>query len=270
MLDEAVRRYYQLGAEQARLADGHGTLELARSQELLLRHLPPPPAEVLDVGGGPGVYASWLAPLGYRVRLIDPMPLHVEQARAAARSQPGHPFDAVTGEARRLDEPDAAWDAVLLMGPLYHLTERPERLAALAEAGRVARPGGLVAAVGISRFASLHDAMRRGALDQPEIVAMVERDLRDGQHRNPSLDRHPRWFTTAFFHHPDELAAEVRDAGLELEELLAVEGPGWLFEDRWADPVQRAGILRAIRAVEREPSLLGQSSHLLAIARRRG
>jgi SAM-dependent methyltransferase len=270
MIDEAVQRYYQLGMERARLADRDGTLELVRTQELLLRHLPPPPAGVLDLGGGPGVYASWLARVGYRVRLIDPMPLHVEQARTAARSQPDHPFEAFTGEARRLDEPDASWDAVLLMGPLYHLTERAERLAALAETGRVVRPGGLVAAVGISRFASLHDAMRRGLLDDPEMAAMVERDLRDGQHRNPSLDRNPGWFTTAFFHHPDELAAEVWDAGLELEGLLAIEGPGWLFEERWADPAQRASILRAVRAVEREPSLLGQSGHLLAVARRAG
>jgi SAM-dependent methyltransferase len=153
------------------------------------------------------------------------------------------------------------------MGPLYHLTECAERLTALQEAARVARPGGVIVAVGISRFASLHDAMRSGVLDDPELWATVERDLRDGQHRNPFPDRHPTWFTTAFLHPPQELAAEVRAAGLQLENLLAIEGPGWLFADRWADRSQRPGILRAIRTVEREPSLLGQSGHLLAVAR---
>jgi SAM-dependent methyltransferase len=254
--------------EAERLVSGNGALELARSQELLLRHLPPPPADVLDVGGGPGVYSSWLALLGYRVRLIDPVPLHVAQAMLVARSQPDRPFDAIIGDALRLDEPDTQWDAVLLMGPLYHLTERSERLAALGEAARVMRPGGLVAAVAISRFASLLDSLRRGVLRNPDLIAMVERDLRDGQHRNPSLEANPNWFTTAFFHHPDQLAAEVREAGLDLEAVLAVEGPGWLFEDQWADPAQRDSVLRAIRAVEREPSLLGQSSHLLAVAHR--
>jgi SAM-dependent methyltransferase len=268
MVDEAIRDYYELGMEAERLAAGNGALELARSQELLLRHLPPPPADVLDVGGGPGVYASWLALLGYRVRLVDPVPLHVAQAMLVARSQPDQPFDAIIGDALELDEPESRWDAVLLMGPLYHLTERSERLAALAEAARVVRPGGLVAAVAISRFASLLDSLRRGLLTNPELVAMVERDLREGQHRNPSLELNPNWFTTAFFHHPDELAAEVRDAGLDLEAVLAIEGPGWLFEDRWTDSAQRDSVLRAIRAVEREPSLLGQSSHLLAVARR--
>jgi SAM-dependent methyltransferase len=268
MVDEAVRDFYELGMEAERLASGTGALELARSQELLLRHLPPPPADVLDVGGGPGVYSSWLALLGYRVRLIDPVPLHVAQAMLVGRSQPDHPFDAIIGDALRLEEPDSQWDAVLLMGPLYHLTERSERMAALVEAARVARPGGLVAAVAISRFASLLDSLRRGALTNPDLTAMVERDLRDGQHRNPSPEAYPNWFTTAFFHHPDELAAEVREAGLDLDAVLAIEGPGWLFEDHWSDPAQRDSVLRAIRAVEREPSLLGQSAHLLAIAHR--
>ena len=134
MVDEAVRDFYELGMEAERLASGTGALELARSQELLLRHLPPPPADVLDVGGGPGVYSSWLALLGYRVRLIDPVPLHVAQAMLVGRSQPDRPFDAIIGDALRLEEPDGEWDAVLLMGPLYHLTERSERMAALVEA----------------------------------------------------------------------------------------------------------------------------------------
>jgi SAM-dependent methyltransferase len=268
MVDEAVRDYYELGMEAERLASGNGALELARSQELLLRYLPRPPAEVLDVGGGPGVYSSWLASLGYQVRLVDPVPLHVAQAMLVAKTQPDRPFDAVIGDALRLDEPDSRWDAILLMGPLYHLTERSERLAALAEATRVVRPGGLVAAVAISRFASMLDGMRRGALNSPAMAAMVERDLLDGQHRNPSLEAHPNWFTTAFFHHPDELAAEVRESGLDLEALLAIEGPGWLFEDQWTDLKQREGMLRGIRAVEREPTLLGQSAHLLAVAHR--
>ncbi len=98
---------------------------------------------------------------------------------------------------------------------------------------------------------------------------MVERDLRDGQHRNPTgrLD----YFTTAFFHHPRELEAEMREAGLAVEAVFGIEGPGWLLPDvdaRWADPARRARLLAAARAVEREPSLLGASAHLLALGRR--
>src|SRR6476619_5016497 len=114
-LDEDVRRYYDVGEEQDRL--DRNRLEMVRTQELLERFLPPPPAGVLDVGGGPGRYSSWLAGLGYDVTLVDPMPLHVEQASALGG------FDARLGDARSLDDPDGSADVVLLMGPLYHLVD---------------------------------------------------------------------------------------------------------------------------------------------------
>jgi hypothetical protein len=99
---------------------------------------------------------------------------------------------------------------------------------------------------------------------------MVEQDLRDGQHRNPAPDERPEWFTTAFFHHPDELIAELVEADLVCEGVFGVEGPGWLFPDRWEHADQREILLRAARAVEGEPTLRGVSPHLLAVGRRSG
>ena len=270
MIDPDIRSHYDLGLERERLSRDGESLEFVRTQELLVRYLPPPPAAILDVGGGPGAYAVWLARDGYRVHLLDPVPLHLEQANAAAAAQPDHPFTAALGDARRLVEPEASFDAVLLLGPLYHLTERADRVAALAEARRVLRPGGVVLAVGISRFASLLDGLRSGFLGDPTADAIVERDLRDGQHRNPDPVRYPNWFTTAFFHHPTELAEEVEAAGFALDALLGIEGPGWLIDAAWADPERRPSVLAAARAVEREPSLLGLSAHLLAVARKAG
>ena len=255
-MDEAFRSYYERGDERERLSSARGTLELARTLELLERVLPPPPADVLDVGGGPGTYAAILAERGYRVKLVDIVPLHVEQAREHGT------FEAALGDARSLDEPDAGRDVVLLLGPLYHLTERADRVRALAEARRAVRPGGLVAAAAISRLASLFDALAGGKLADPAIAAVVARDLADGQHRTPD-PLEPKWFTTAFFHHPDELEAEVRDAGLKLEGLLGVEGPGYWF----GAPVEEA--LLAARATESDPAARATSAHLLAIARRR-
>src|SRR5690606_28986165 len=125
-----IQAYYDEGAERDRLTAGEESLELVRSKELLERFLPPPPAEVLDVGGGAGVYATWLARRGYRVHLIDPMPLHVEQATAVSTAQPEHPFAVSLGDARQLPAADVSVDAVLLMGPLYHLTEGADRSSA--------------------------------------------------------------------------------------------------------------------------------------------
>src|SRR5688572_20639728 len=122
-----VTSYYALGMERDRLASGAGALEFARTQMLLERYLPTAPAVIADVGGGPGRYAAWLATLGYRVHLVDPVPLHVEQARAAAQIQTGESvFDAVPGDARAIPLPTASADAVLLLGPLYHLPDRDE------------------------------------------------------------------------------------------------------------------------------------------------
>jgi SAM-dependent methyltransferase len=268
VIDGKIQRYYEQGRERERLTRGGGRLELVRMQELLQRYLPPPPADVLDVGGGPGVYAAWLANAGYRVHLVDPLPLHVEQAADAAAAQPDYPFTTAVGDARRLDEPDASFDAALLLGPLYHLTERAERLVALAEARRVLRPSGLVLVMAISRFASLLDGLRQGILGDPEAVQVIEETLRSGQHWNPGLERYPGWFTTAFFHHPDELAAEVAESGLILEDLIGIEGPGEFVGTGWDHPQQRPHIVWTARAVEQEASLLGMSSHLLAVGRK--
>jgi ubiquinone/menaquinone biosynthesis C-methylase UbiE len=263
--DDAIQAYYNLGEEQGRLG-GWGRLEFVRTQELLERHLPPPPGEVLDVGGGPGAYAIWLAERGYRVHLLDPVPLHVEQVRAAAgRALAG----AEVGDARALPFADGCADAVLLLGPLYHLTETADRAQALAEARRVLRPGGVLAVAAISRYASTIDGLIKGYLRDPVFERMVEGALRDGRHENP--ERRPGWFTTAYFHLPDELEDEVRAAGFEVEALVGIEGPGeWLTDiDAWLDdPERREVLLRAIRRVETERQLLGASPHLLAVGRR--
>ena len=264
-MEQSILEHYQAGAESDRLGRGASRIERARTEELLRRFLPRPPAAILDVGGGPGAYASWLAELGYDVDLIDLVPLHVEQALEAAHRS-SRPFTATVGDARSLDHGDSSYDAVLLLGPLYHLTERPDRVRALGEARRVARPGGVVVGAGVSRFASLLDGLREGLLTDPTFAAIVERDLLDGQHRNPNPPR-LEWFTTAYFHHPHELAAEVADAGLELGGVFGVEGPGWLLAERWDDDAGREDILRAARAIEQEPGLLGVSAHLLVVAR---
>jgi len=265
-----VVSYYEATDEAGRLEQDYFPLERARTQEIVLRSLPPSPAVVLDVGGAAGAYSYWLAALGYAVHLVDPVPRHIQQAREAAGTHPARLAGIHQADARALPAAEASVDAVLLLGPLYHLPQREERLAAWREARRVLRPGGLVFAAGISRFASLLDGLRTGKVfDDPAFAAIVERDLQDGQHRNDTATL--SFFTTAYFHQPADLAAEGEEAGFEAVAVHAVEGPGAFLADfgkRWNDAAHRVTLLRFLARVEREPALLGGSPHLLAVGRR--
>jgi SAM-dependent methyltransferase len=257
-VDEAIRAYYESGIELGRLERGYWRLEFARTKELLLRYLPPAPARVLDVGGGPGVYAAWLADAGYDVKLVDLLPLHVEHARELAAGR----FAAEEGDARSLSELDQSYDVVLLLGPLYHLIEDRDRLAALEEARRVLRRRGLVAGAAISRFGPLLDTFVRGIPDE-RVWEWSERSLVDGRNVPENT-----LFTTAYFHLPEELEAEIQEAGFELEGVFGIEGPGWLRMETLDDAEAFERASRVARAVEQERSVMGTSAHLLAIARR--
>ena len=262
--------HYNRGEEQQRLFSGTFKLELARTQEILQRYLPPPPAVIFDVGGGPGVYANWLAQMGYEVYLIDPVPLHIKQAQEVSQKQPDFPLaGAIVGEAEKLNRKNNSVDVVILLGPLYHLTERRDRLAVLREARRVLREGGILFAAIISRFASAIDGLFRDLMDDPEFVRILQRDLKDGQHRNPG--NHPFYFTTAYFHLPEEIKEEIAEVGLRHEKTLPVESIGCMlqnFEEHWENPERQNRLLNLIRSLEDEPSLLGTSAHILAIARK--
>ena len=263
-------QHYTQGNEASRLEIGCFQIERVRTQELILRHLPSPPAVIVDAGGGPGAYACWLASKGYQVHLVDPVPKHIEQARKASSQQPTHPLaSANLGDARQLKHAEAGIDAVLLLGPLYHLTERADRVDALREAHRVLRLGGMIWAAGISRFAPLFGSLAEGMFDDPAFGPILARDLEEGQHRNPTTN--PAYFTDAYFHRPGELSRELLAAGFHVVEVVAIEGPCWLardFERLWSDPQQREHLLDVVRKIEREPSIIGASAHVMAVGRK--
>ncbi len=268
-LDPLVGAYYERVPEESRLQVGAFRLEEARTRELVTRHAPPPPARVLDVGGAAGAYAFWLAELGYEVSLIDAAPRLVAIARSRNEQATRRLASCMVGDARALGEPDESADMVLLLGPLYHLVDAHDRRRALLEAARVLRAGGVLIAAGISRWASVLDGLSRNALSDPAFARIVERDLVDGQHRNPT-DR-VEYFTTAYFHRPEELRDEVNAAGLTVEALYGVEGPGWIlpdFMERWNDEQGREGLLSVARICESEPAMIGCSAHLLVVGRK--
>lgn len=263
---EILDYYTTLRDESVRLVDAaDGRLEFLRTQELLRRHLPPAPANVLDVGGGTGAHSRWLAADGHRVRLVDPVSHHVKAARAAG-------IDATIGDARKLDADDASFDVVFLAGPMYHLIEREERDRALAEARRVLRPGGMLAVAAINRYASFFENAAIGALEHEGAQAAIDTIARTGVLFQPPRGH----FTTAFFHDPALLLEEVAAAGFIGSVVYSIEGPAWgLLKaaerngERVADddPLFRS-VLAAARLAEPFPALMASASHLLAVSSR--
>lgn len=262
-MGEDVVSYYASGLEATRFEADSGLLEAARTKELLARHLPEG-TSVLDVGGGPGYYATWLAERGHIVHLLDLVPLHVELVRQRAK---GLQLEASVGDARCLPFADASWDAVLLLGPLYHLPSRTDRLAAWREALRVCRPGGGVLAAAISRFTPALDGVREGWIACERSFETVQMQTEHGWR----IDGGATSFPPAYFHQPEELQAEAEEAGLRVEAVYGVEGPGWLMggiEEKWADDVMRERLLWLARLTEQDPRTRSLSAHLLLAGRR--
>ena len=279
-----VRRFYEENYREADRLTGspHGQAEFLRTQELLRRLLPGPPAIILDVGGGPGIYARWLAADGYAVHLIDLVPGHARAARAARPAATAHvaaraartaqgartargaaTLSASVGDARRLPAGGGTADAVLMLGPLYHLTERADRVTALREAARAARPGGMVIAAAISRNAALMDMTQQGRITAATLPGLLDAYA-------TGINDPGTGFTTAYFHRPEELAAEFSAAGLPGPQVFGIEGPLWPLLDavgvQASDPLF-INAMTCARTFETDPAIIGASSHLLAAVR---
>ncbi|ADB35789.1 Methyltransferase type 11 [Kribbella flavida DSM 17836] len=267
-IDAALEAHYTTRHDEAhRLSSTlKGRLELARVQELLGRYLPDPPAVVADVGGGPGVHARWLQELGYAVELLDPVQRHVEQARAAG-------IDARLGDARWLPWEDASFDAVLLAGPMYHLTAAADRRLALHEASRVTRPGGFVAVVAINRAANLIGSLLANRLQQRERI--VREILETGY----SADNERMAETT--YHSVTQLRTELTSVGFRAVTVHGLTGPGgWLTvtldahfgrqpaPESMTDPDPLETALICSRLADRCPELVPSSSLFFAVGQR--
>jgi len=160
-------------------------------------------------------------------------------------------------------------DAILFFGPLYHLTEKQDRIKALREAHRTLKSNGLLFAVGISRFTSLVYGLREGFITDPEFTKSIIQELKNGQHGNPPNKY--EYFTTAYYHKPEDLKNELKEARFKVKSLLGIDGPVWAasnFDLYWKNPISRKHLLSFIEKIESEPSILGISSGIMAIGQK--
>jgi ubiquinone/menaquinone biosynthesis C-methylase UbiE len=264
-----VQNFYDKNVqnEWERLGLRHRT-EFAVTLRALKDFLPPAPARVIDIGGGPGRYTLSLAEQGYRLTLVDLSEANLAFSRQKAAESSIH-LDRIL-QANALDLsifPDGSFDAALMMGPLYHLLIYEERVQALREAWRLLKPGGLIFAAFLSRFAAFRDAAAKGAswvLEKPtttEKILTIGIDISEAE-----------GFTDAYFAHPDEVIPLGESAGFEMVLRMGCEGVVAGHEkfvnsledesfEFWADLNYR---------IAKDPAAIGASDHILYIGRKPG
>jgi ubiquinone/menaquinone biosynthesis C-methylase UbiE len=267
LISSDIDLFYAGAAEDKRLTYGLGPLEFERNKELIARYLPAG-AVIMDVGGGPGIYAEWLASLGHEVYLIDPVQKHIQQGQKRA-AKLKKPFKAILGEARQLDFPDGFADVVILHGPLYHLQSRIDRIKALKEARRVLKQNGVLLGFAINHTVSTLTGLLNGMIHDPQFYAMCQSELTTGMHNPPAS--WPGILPEAFFHKPGQLMDEVTEAGFTTPEMFAVEGMVWLdskyFETR-STPEKKEAMMNLLRSTEQNAELLSLSPHLMICGRK--
>lgn len=261
--------FYYNGAEIGRLERGLGIVEFYRSKEVILEYITKS-SVVYDVGGGIGKYSEWLAELGHKVTLIELAPTAVNYAKETMKT----PYLAEVGDARELHKPDESADVVLLMGPLYHLQDKSDRERALSEAYRVLKKGGLLIAVGISKFSSTTWALSvygNGSdfIDDDIYLNMLNVELTTGKHIRPQ--EYPYIIANAYFHTVDELRNEISNSGFLVVNHHAVEGCIWItpkLSEKWMVEESRNRLLDIIHTTEHEETLMGMSPHFMVIGKK--
>ena len=268
LIDQKIIDFYSETSELDRLKYGLGPLEFERNKELITRYLPKKGGKILDIGGGPGIYSSWLAQQAYEVHLIDPVEKHIDQARKKA-SRLKNPFKAHLGEARKLEFPDQFADLIIFHGPLYHLQQKKDRIQALIEAKRVLRPGGILLGFAINYTASTLVGLIQGVLTQSDFYQMSLTELQTGIHEAP--ENMAGVLPKAFYHRPEELKSEIEEAGFKHKISLPVEGLIWLnknYFDTRSDQDKNEKMMSLLRSTENDPNLLVVSPHIVAVGQK--
>ena len=270
-IDE-VFDFYNNGAEKGRLERGLGIVEFYRTKEVLSNYIVKKGNIIYDVGGGIGVYSSWLASEGNDVHLLELAPNAVEYAIKSQSKD--NLFKAEVCDARNINRENESADIVLLMGPLYHLQNKEDRKKVLNEAKRVLKKGGILFSVGISKFSSTTWALSTYGngnefLDDPIYFNMIQNELISGVHIRPK--EYSNFITQAYFHTPRELQEELEVVGFETIQKHAIEGIIWstpFLNEYWKDEEKRNILLKILNQTDTEESLMGMSPHFIIVSKK--
>ena len=280
-IDTAVLAGYNAGIERDRLRTGIGLIEFERTKEILLEKLPKPPAVIYDIGGAYGEYSWWLASLGYEVHLFDLSKTNIAMSAELATDYPGVKLASATVcDARSIPWPDKSADAVLLMGPLYSITEYEERILAIRESRRLLKDDGILFSAALTpysvlvpRIALYHidGTAKRRELDDPAVISMIERALEDGCYCNPEK-KIASGLGSSHLHTAKALREELSEGGFDTATVHGIMGGAWLapnLDELLANEETKAVLMKTVRMLDTHEEIIGLSGHLLAVSRKK-
>lgn len=277
-IDKSVLAGYNAGIEKNRLRTGIGLIEFERTKEILLEELPKPPAVIYDIGGGYGEYSWWLASIGYEVHLFDLSETNIEMSKDLFSEYPDAKLkDAMVCDARSIPRENNSADAILFMGPLYSITEYDERILALREAYRLLKTDGIIFSAALTPYSVLLHCItvyhkegkkKKNALDDPNIMAMIERELKDGCHINPDR-KILNGLGTSHLHTARALKNELENGGFAYTIVHGVMGGAWLapnLEELLENEETKKSLMATVRLIDTHEEVIGLSGHLLAVS----
>ena len=280
MIDKTVLARYNAGIEKDRLRTGIGIIEFERTKEILMEKLPKAPAVIYDIGGGYGEYAWWLTSLGYEVHLFDISETNIKLSAELKHEYPNvHLESAEVCDARSIPRKSKSADAVLLMGPLYSITEYEERILAIKESYRLLKDNGILFTAALTPYGGLlhritvyhnFDNNKACELDNPNVISMFERALTDGCYINPER-KISNGLGSSHFHTAKSIKEELLCGGFKTESVHGVMGGAWLapnLDELLANKETREVLMKTVRMLDKHEEIIGLSGHLLAVSRK--
>lgn len=268
LISRDIDTFYTKASEESRLEKGMGVFEFERIKQLIERYINHPKSTIIDVGGGTGKYSEWLAKQGHEVIMIEPVDKHLQLAQKRS-DKLKNKFKVVKGASQQLDVKNNTADLVILHGPLYHLQNKKDREATIAEAKRVLKKDGIILGFAINHVASTVPGLMQGLIHKKPFLDMCIEELTTGKHIPPT--EYPWLLAEAYYHKPTELKEEFKSQDLELVSLIAVEGMIWLDKDYFANMLHKKNkknLDRLLKATEENEELLAFSPHMLLVARK--
>lgn len=263
LVSKEIEQFYTKASEETRLEEGMGIFEFERIKTLIEKHLSTSPMKIIDVGGGTGKYAEWLAQKGHEVHLVEPVLKHIKIAEKRA-NKAKKPFSVHIGESRNLEFKNNSADVIILHGPLYHLQKKEDRDITIKEAKRVLKNNGIILGFAINYSASTLVGLLNGLIHKKAFFEICKSKLTTGIHKKST--EFPWLLADAYYHKPEELKKEFVDQDLVYLNTYAVEGMIWLDKEYFANMLndkKRETLMQLLNITENDTNLLSFSPHMM-------